>query len=84
MLEDEPELVFMIGYHARAQGRGILAHTINSFAFARVSLDGEEVGEAGLYGALAEERGARVAILSGDDVLSRRPGPHFPKRASSR
>ncbi|SAL41397.1 peptidase M55, D-aminopeptidase [Caballeronia choica] len=78
-LEDEPELVFMIGYHARAQSRGILAHTINSFAFARVSLDGEEVGEAGLYGALAEERGARVALLSGDDVFVEETRPAFPE-----
>ncbi|SAL57657.1 M55 family metallopeptidase [Caballeronia telluris] len=76
-LEDEPELVFMIGYHARAQSRGILSHTINSFAFARVSLDGEEVGEAGLYGALAEERGARVALLTGDDVFVEETRPAF-------
>jgi D-amino peptidase len=27
--------VCMVGYHARAQSRGVLAHTINSFAFAR-------------------------------------------------
>ena len=41
------EFVFTIGYHARAQSRGILAHTINSFAFARVSRDGVDLGEAG-------------------------------------
>jgi D-amino peptidase len=76
-LEASPEVVFMVGYHARAQSRGILAHTINSFAFARVSLDGEEVGEAGLYGALAEERGARVALLTGDDVFVEETRPAF-------
>ena len=36
--------VCMVGYHARAQSRGILAHTINSFAFARVALNGVEAG----------------------------------------
>jgi D-amino peptidase len=77
-LEAAPELVFMIGYHARAQSRGILAHTINSAAFARVMLDGEEVGEAGLYGQLAEERGTRVALLSGDDVFGAETWPAFP------
>jgi D-amino peptidase len=77
-LEAEPDLVFMIGYHARAQSRGILAHTINSFAFARVTLNGDEVGEAGLYGALAREYGARVALLSGDDVLADEVRPLFP------
>lgn len=77
-LEYGAALVFMIGYHAMAQTRGVLAHTINSFAFARVSLNGEEVGEAGLYGALAEEYGARVALLSGDDVFAEETAPRFP------
>ena len=77
-LEYGAALVFMIGYHARSQTRGILAHTINSFAFARVLLNGVEVGEAGVYGALAEEYGARVALLSGDDVFAEETAPRFP------
>ncbi|AXF08902.1 M55 family metallopeptidase [Paraburkholderia sp. SIMBA_055] len=77
-LEYGASLVFMIGYHAMSQTRGILAHTINSFAFARVSLNGVEVGEAGLYGALAEEYGAQVALLSGDDVFAEETAPRFP------
>jgi D-amino peptidase len=77
-LEASPEYVFMIGYHARAQSRGILAHTVNSTAFARVILDGEEAGEAALYGALAEERGARVVLLTGDDVFGAETLPAFP------
>src|SRR5438128_233097 len=36
--------VLMIGYHGRAQSRGVLAHTINSRAFARVWLNGKELG----------------------------------------
>lgn len=78
-LEYGAALVFMIGYHAMAQTRGILAHTINSFAFARVSFNGVEVGEAGVYGALAEEYGARVALLSGDDVFAEETAPRFPR-----
>ncbi|MFM0516574.1 MULTISPECIES: M55 family metallopeptidase [Caballeronia] len=77
-LEASPEVVFMVGYHARAQSRGILAHTINSAAFARVTLDGDEVGEAGLYGRLAEEHGARIALLTGDDVFGAETLPAFP------
>lgn len=55
---------------------------INSAAFARVSLDGVEVGEAALYGQLAQERGARIVLLTGDDVfgaetLSAFPGARF-------
>ncbi|EIF29930.1 D-aminopeptidase [Burkholderia sp. Ch1-1] len=77
-LEYGAALVFMIGYHAMSQTRGVLAHTINSFAFARVSLNGVEVGEAGVYGALAEEYGARVGLLSGDDVFAEETAPRFP------
>ncbi|MDE1183443.1 M55 family metallopeptidase [Paraburkholderia sp.] len=76
-LEFAPALVFMIGYHAMSQSRGILSHTINSFAFTQLKLNGEAVGEAGLYGALAEERGARVALLSGDDVFAEETAPRF-------
>jgi D-amino peptidase len=77
-LEYGAALVFMIGYHAKAQTHGILAHTINSFAFARVAFNGVELGEAGLYGALAEEYGAHVALLSGDDVFAEETSPRFP------
>jgi D-amino peptidase len=77
-LEYGAALVFMIGYHAKSQTRGILAHTINSFAFARVAFNGVELGEAGVYGALAEEYGARVALLSGDDVFAEETAPRFP------
>lgn len=45
-LEHAPELVFMVGYHGMAGSHGVLAHTINSFAFARVVVDG--VGSARL------------------------------------
>ncbi len=61
--------VCLIGYHSRAQGRGILAHTINSFAFARVRWNGVELGEAGIYGALAGAYGVPVLMGSGDDAF---------------
>lgn len=61
--------VMMVGYHGRSQGPGILAHTINSFAFARVWLNNLELGEAGIYGALAGEFGVPVIFGSGDDVF---------------
>ena len=62
--------VMFIGYHARAQAAGVLAHTINSSAFARVWLDGHELGEAGIYGALAGEMGVPVILASGDDAFA--------------
>ena len=77
-LDPECEGVMMIGYHSRAQGRGILAHTINSFAFARVTVNGMELGEAGLYGALAAEAGVPVILGSGDDVFIDENREFFP------
>lgn len=71
--------VCMIGYHSRAQGRGILAHTINSFAFARVRLNGQEVSEMDLYGALAGAYGAPVIAASGDDVFIAEHQSTFPQ-----
>jgi D-amino peptidase len=62
--------VLMIGWHARAKSRGVLAHTTNSTAFARVWLGGLELGEIGLYAALAGEFGVPVLMASGCDVMA--------------
>jgi D-amino peptidase len=70
--------VCLIGYHSRAQGRGILAHTINSFAFARIVLNGQELGEAGIYGALAGAYRAPIILAAGDDVFIEENRPLFP------
>ena len=77
-LEADCDAVFLVGYHSRSQGRGILAHTINSQAFARVFLNGMELGEAGLYGALAGELGVPVLLGSGDDAFIAETQPLFP------
>lgn len=71
--------VCLVGYHSRAQGRGILAHTINSFAFRRVLFNGAEMGEAGIYGALAGEYGVPVVMGSGDDAFIEEHRPLFPQ-----
>jgi D-amino peptidase len=71
--------VMMVGYHGRSQSRGILAHTINSFGFARVWLNDRELGESGIYGALAGEFGVPVIFGSGDDVFVDEARPQFPE-----
>ena len=70
--------VFLVGWHAKARTAGVLAHTINSFAFARVSVNGVEAGEAALYGALAAEFGVPVGFLSGDDSFVAETSPLYP------
>ncbi|WP_447774978.1 M55 family metallopeptidase [Variovorax boronicumulans] len=77
-VEEGVDALCMVGYHSRAQGRGILAHTINSFAFASISLGGQELGEAGIYGALAGEYGVPVVMGSGDDVFIAENRALFP------
>ena len=72
------DAVALVGYHAKAKTSGILAHTINGFAFARIVINGIEYGEAGLYGALAAEFGVPVAFASGDDVFIDETRPLFP------
>jgi D-amino peptidase len=69
---------FLVGWHARARTVGVLAHTINSFAFARVTLNGAETGEAGLYGAVAAEHGVPVALLTGDDAFIAETSAQYP------
>ena len=77
-VDQQVDAVCMIGYHSRAQGRGILAHTINSFAFTRIRFNGREMGEAGIYGALAGEYGVPLALASGDDAFIEEHRPLFP------
>ncbi len=77
-VDDGVDAVCLIGYHSRAQGRGILAHTINSFAFARVFFNDVELGEGGIYGALAGEYGVPVVMASGDDRFIEEHQPLFP------
>ena len=74
--------VLLVGYHARAQTRGTLAHTINSFAFARVLVDGREVGEAALCAGVAGEFGVPVALITGDDVFVAETRAWIPEAAA--
>jgi D-amino peptidase len=75
----ETTAVMLVGFHARGEARGVLAHTINSAAFARLWLNDHELGEAGLYGALAGEFGVPVVLASGDDVFAAETRPLFPQ-----
>lgn len=70
---------FLVGWHSRAGAPGVLAHTISSFAFARVMLNGSAVGEAGLYGGVAAELGVPIALFTGDDAFVSEASPLFPE-----
>jgi D-amino peptidase len=73
------EGAILLGYHACAGAvRGVLAHTYNSFAFARTTINGKAIGEAGLNGAVAGENHVPVLMASGDDVLEAEFADYFP------
>ncbi|HKU86344.1 MAG TPA: M55 family metallopeptidase [Casimicrobiaceae bacterium] len=77
-VDQECTATFLVGWHAKARTAGVLAHTINSFAFASVTVNGAETGEAGLYGAVAAEHGVPVALLTGDDAFIAETSPLYP------
>lgn len=80
-VDQQVDGVLMIGWHARAKATGVLAHTSNSFAFARVWLAGQELGEIGLYAALAGQFGVPVLMVSGCDVTAAEAGALIPEVA---
>ena len=63
-IEQGVDGVLLIGWHSRSKTGGTLAHSINGAAFARIWLNGLEVGEIGLYAALAAEFGVPVLMIS--------------------
>ena len=70
--------IFLLGAHARAGASGVLAHTINSQAFALITVNGKAVGETFLNAALAAERNTPVLLVSGDDCLAREASSFLP------
>ncbi|KAB0265507.1 M55 family metallopeptidase [Microvirga brassicacearum] len=74
--------VILLGYHACAGAeRGVLAHTINGFAFARTMVHERMIGEAGLNGGIAGDFGVPVLMASGDDVFKDEMTTFFPHAA---
>ncbi len=71
------DAVFLVGHHSQGGGRGVLAHTTNSFAFREVRLAGRPLGEPGIYGAYAGHLGVPVALITGDDVTAEENRPFF-------
>lgn len=62
------EAVLFVGYHARAgTASAVLDHTISSGTLRAVKINGRELPELGINGALAGAFGVPVIMLSGDD-----------------
>ncbi|MBC9176090.1 M55 family metallopeptidase [Pseudoroseomonas ludipueritiae] len=70
---------FFLGYHTGARRQGVLAHTVNGFAFGAIRVNGQLCSEATLNGAYAGSMGVPVLLLSGDDRTAEECGEHFPQ-----
>jgi D-amino peptidase len=58
----------LVGYHSRACSRGVLNHTVSG-RIRRFTVNGREVGEAGMNAGIAGYFGVPVIMVSGDDIL---------------
>lgn len=78
-IEDRPDLVAFVGYHATAGSEGVLSHTFLGSQLIGVTLNGRSMSEGYLNALLTAEYGARLALVSGDDVTCRDAADYAPK-----
>lgn len=77
-LEPSHSGMVLIGWHGAASRRGVLAHTINGRAFARIEVNGVVAGEPTLFAGHAAELGVPLLAASGDDCLAEEISEQFP------
>jgi len=66
-LDDRTDAVFLVGWHDKPGGRGLLAHCFFRHPFIRIN--GEIVGEGQIAAGLAGSFGVPIALVTGDDVV---------------
>ncbi|MGH3449108.1 MAG: M55 family metallopeptidase, partial [Nocardioidaceae bacterium] len=67
-IEERPELVAFVGYHAAAGTPGVLSHTFIGSGIYTTRLNGRLMSEGYLNSLLCAEYGGRLAVVSGDDL----------------
>jgi len=77
-LDESFEGIIFIGYHARVNTRGVLAHTYTGFAIDELNLNGHLMSEAVFNGTIAGYYGIPVLAISGDDILEDQVKQYFP------
>ena len=71
--------VVLIGYHARDNTEdGVLCHSFSSATYQYMKINGQEVGEMGIDGAMAGERGVPVIMVASDDKGTAEARAFFP------
>jgi len=67
-IQARPDLLAFVGYHSAAGTPGVLSHTFIGAPLVQVTLNGATMSEGYLNALLGREFGARVALVSGDDL----------------
>lgn len=77
-IQSRPELVAFVGYHTAAGTPGVLSHTFIGQELTNVTLGGRSMSEGYLNALFAAEYGARLALVSGDDLTCADAGEYAP------
>ncbi len=68
MLEGGCDACFIVGMHSMAgTPKGVLSHTIATTHWLEIAINGQPVGEIGIFAALCGHFGTPVVLVSGDD-----------------
>lgn len=78
-IQSRPALVAFVGYHAAAGESGVLSHTMIGSILVHAELNGVVMSEGYVNAALAGEFGARVALVSGDDLTCADAANYAPR-----
>lgn len=81
-LDASYDALVLVGFHAAAGTRGVMAHTLSGLAFARVEILGRTVGEVELFAGYAAELGVPLVAVTGDDRIAIEVLSIFPGSAS--
>lgn len=74
--------VLFIGYHAYDTAKAVLAHVYSSSTYQYMRINGSDVGEMQIDGAIAGKYGAPVIFISSDDVCVSQGLAGFPNARS--
>ena len=66
-LDDNTDAVFLVGWHDKPGGKGLLTHCFFHHPF--IKINGEVVGEGQIAAGLAGAYGVPIALVTGDDVV---------------
>lgn len=67
-IQDQPDAVAFVGYHAGAGHQGVLSHTYLGTTILSVLLNGQPASEGAMNAMLAAEFGVPVVLVTGDDL----------------